>query len=231
MASLGAQSFAEMRKVTPEEKDPRINAYVRCVVDPLLAEVRGKTSVSRWEVVVFRDESANAFALPGGKIGIHTGLLKVAKTDGQLAAVVGHEIGHVMARHGAERVSQQLAASGIQLGVSTALSDSKSRGLILAGLALGAQFGVLLPYSRAHESEADLIGLTLMAQAGFDPRQSVELWKNMGAANSGGPPEFLSTHPSGPTRIESLRSHLGPALEEQARARAQGKTPVCAVPN
>lgn len=137
------------------------------------------TGVASWEVVVFRDNSANAFALPGGKIGVHTGMLKVATSADQLAAVLGHEVGHVIARHGAERVSQAMAAQAGLLVTDLLLETNRNRGTIMAALGLGAQFGVILPHGRKQESESDDIGQQLMAMAGFDPRESVQLWRNM----------------------------------------------------
>src|SRR5690606_15993440 len=144
---------------TPVTRDPRLNAYVRCVSLPLLMEL-GDGDAKDWEIVVFDVKEPNAFALPGKKIGVHAGMLGVAKTDDQLAAVVGHEIGHVIARHGNERVSQGLGAQLATVGAAALLGkDSPKRGLILGALGLGLQFGVLMPYGRTQESEADVIGL------------------------------------------------------------------------
>ena len=235
MNTMGAQSFDELKKKTPLESSPRINAYVRCIADALLKHSQDQTGVKSWEVAVFRDDSANAFALPGGKIGVHNGLLKVAVTPGQLAAVMGHEIAHVTARHGNERVSQTVATQGGLAVVSALLSgkDSsaeaqKKRTLLFAGLGLGLQFGVLLPFSRSHESEADLIGQDLMANAGFDPAESLELWRNMAKASGGrSPPQFLSTHPSNETRIQDLGNHLTHSRPLYQRALESGIRPQC----
>lgn len=218
VSSMGVQAFQQMKTQIPTESDPAINTYVKCVVAPVLKQVGDQARVKDWEVVVFRDESANAFALPGGKIGVHTGLLKVAKTDAQLAAVLGHEVGHVIARHGNERVSEQVAAQGGLTAAGLLSRDNPRAGLIMAALGLGAQLGVLLPHSRTQESEADVIGLKLMAQAGFNPRESVDLWKNMMEAGGGGPPEFLSTHPGGNTRIRNLESQMADVLPLYERA-------------
>lgn len=234
MSKMGLQSFDALKDKTPIEKDPKINQYVKCVTNPLLNVTGSVDGVKSWEVVVFKDDTANAFALPGGRIGVHTGLLKVAKTPDQLAAVIGHEIGHVMAKHGNERVSQGLAAQGAQLGAAYILSadgqmDQKSQ-IILAGIGVGTQFGVLLPFSRTHESEADVIGLDLMAKAGFNPQESVALWKNMGAASGGKqPPEFLSTHPSNKTRIDNLSSHIPKVQSYYQAALAKGNAPKCSM--
>lgn len=231
MDSLGQQSFEEMKAKVPSERSGANVNYVRCVADSItrLPEVQSQTK--DWEVVVFKDETANAFALPGGKIGVHTGMLKVAKNQDQLAAVLGHEVGHVLAKHGNERVSQQLLESGAMLAISKGIGeDNPQSGLILGAIGLGTQLAVLLPFSRQHESESDAIGLDLMAKAGFDPQQSVQLWKNMAAAGGGKPPEFLSTHPSDSTRIQGLESKMGQALAQSAKARASGKRPRCQQP-
>lgn len=232
MTSMGLQSFEALKKQTPIEKDPKINSYVKCVINPILNVSGPVEGVSDWEVVVFKDDTANAFALPGGRIGVHTGLLKVAKTPDQLAAVLGHEVGHVMAKHGNERVSQGLAAQGLTMGTALLLSkdgriDQKTQ-LIVAGIGIGAQFGVLLPFSRTHESEADIIGLELMAKAGFDPAQSVALWENMAQASGGKQqPEFLSTHPSNQTRIKNLSNSVPKYQPYYLDIKNKGKAPRC----
>lgn len=232
MNSMGAQAFDEMKTKTPIEKNPALNDYVKCITAPLTAAAKDQLPVENWEVVVFKDDTANAFALPGGKIGVHTGLLKVAKSDGQLAAVIGHEVGHVIARHGNERVSQSLGTQLGLAGVSAALgADNPNRGVLMGALGLGAQFGVLLPYGRTQESEADLIGLDLMSRAGFPPAESVELWKNMKEASGGkAPPQFMSTHPSSDTRIKDLEAHLPEAMPKYDAARKAGQLPNCPRP-
>jgi predicted Zn-dependent protease len=228
MASLGVQAFDQMKAQTPVEQDLKTRAYVLCVTDPIVRALKGKTSVEKWEVVVFKEESANAFALPGGKIGVHTGLLKVAQTDAQLAAVIGHEVGHVIAKHGNERVSEGVLAQAGMVAASVISKDNPNSNLIMAALGLGAQVGIMLPHGRTQESEADEIGLNLMADAGFDPRQSVELWKNMMAESKGAPPEFLSTHPASQTRIDNLNSKMAPALAAYQKSQSAGNRPSCA---
>jgi len=176
----------------------------------------------------------NAFALPGGKIGVYTGLLSVAENPSQLAAVMGHEVAHVLARHGNERVSQQLAVGETMGLIEGWLSSGGGGGTgqqaAMALLGVGAKVGILLPFSRAHESEADAIGKTLMAKAGFDPRESVTLWQNMGRAGNGGPPEFLSTHPSHDTRIRDLQAGMDVAMALYEESRATGRTSQCKRP-
>jgi predicted Zn-dependent protease len=232
MNSMGLSAFEETKASEPVETDPAINAYVRCVAEAILAVTADETGVSDWEVVVFRNDTPNAFALPGGRIGVNTGLLTVAVTPDQLAAVLGHEVSHVTARHGNERVSQGMVAQ-LGLGViDIALGDSESpeHQQLMGLLGLGTQVGILLPFSRSHESEADLLGLDAMARAGFDPRASIELWENMSAAGGGAPPEFLSTHPSHGTRIADLQARMSEALPLYEEARAAGRRPQCTAP-
>lgn len=231
MNSMGEQAFQQMAQEQPQVTDPAMVRYVNCVVEPLLKELPEEQRKVNWEVKIFKDESANAFALPGGNIGVHSGLLKVAKTDAQLGAVIGHEIGHVIAEHGNERVSQALAANAGLLAAGALAKDSEHRQLILGLLGLGAQVGVLLPFGRTQEKEADVIGLELMAKAGFDPAQAVELWKNMQAASNGAPPEFLSTHPSSQSRIERLQEKQSEVRPLYQKAKAAGKTPDCKRPS
>ena len=162
MNRLGSRFFEQLKQQKQVSDDVEINVYVQCVADGLTQGLAPEWQAG-WEVVVFEDDTANAFALPGRRIGVHTGLLDVAETQDQLASVLGHEIGHVQARHGNERMSQQLAAEvGLAVAAATTDSETAAGRATLAALGLGAQFGVLLPFSRTHESEADLIGLELM---------------------------------------------------------------------
>jgi predicted Zn-dependent protease len=220
---MGLQAFTTIKKETKIDRSTVTNRYVQCVVQAITREVGGN-----WEVVVFDDTDANAFALPGGKIGVYTGMLKVAENQDQLATVIGHEVAHVLAHHSNERVSQKFAVEqGLNL-INAIASPQSGTGQTLMGLlGVGAQYGVLLPYSRIQESEADILGLDLMAKAGFDPRASIRLWQNMGRAGGGQPPEFLSTHPSHSSRISDLNRHMQVALQLQARAQQQGKRPAC----
>ena len=227
MNALGSQSFADLKEAQAISRDPRINAYVQCVSRPLLEVSGSSIAPERWEIVVFKDDSANAFALPGGKIGVHTGLLKVAETPGQLAAVIGHEIGHVTARHGNERVSEGLVAQGGLAVLGEVMKTKTGRQELYALLGMGVQVGVLLPHSRTQESEADRIGLEIMAKAGFDPAESIELWKNMSRNGGRQPPEFLSTHPSHGSRISELTDSQARVRPLFTNARAAGRNPTC----
>ena len=220
---MGVQAFTNLKKETPVDKQAVTNHYVQCIANAITREVGGT-----WEVVVFRDDAVNAFALPGGKIGVYTGLLKVAKNQDQLATVIGHEVAHVQAHHANERVSQSFAVEqGLNL-ISAAASPQSGAGQSLMGmLGVGAQYGILMPFSRIQESEADMLGLDLMARAGFDPRESIQLWKNMAHSGGGQPPEFLSTHPSNSTRINDLIARLPHALQLRQLAQQRGRHPNC----
>ncbi|MGB2079506.1 MAG: M48 family metallopeptidase [Vibrio sp.] len=208
IAQMGVQSFAEIKKSEKISTNSRTNKYVQCVANAITKYVPPQPGFTDWEVVVFDSDSVNAFALPGGKIGVYTGLLNVAKNQDQLATVIGHEIAHVLANHSNEQVSRsQMASAG--MGISNIfLSGSAYQGAAMEAIGMGVQYGILLPFGRAQESEADLLGLELMSKAGFDPNQSVDLWQNMAKASTGSPPELLSTHPSHSTRIQDLEAYI-----------------------
>ena len=227
--AMGVAAFAKLKKETPAAKSGKVNRYVRCVAHAITAALPGTGGPGSWEVVVFQDDAVNAFALPGGKIGVYTGLLKVAQNQHQLATVLGHEVAHVLANHSNERVSTAYATqAGVQQMAkifSGASAATQERALAVLGV--GTQFGVALPFGRTQESEADIIGIDLMARAGFNPRQSIQLWKRMDEAGGPRPPEFLSTHPSPQTRIEDLRKRMSTALPLYEKARLAGKKPRC----
>jgi predicted Zn-dependent protease len=230
MDALGEQSFEELLQKLPLSDDPGLHEYVGCVAQALvdaLPEPHGS-----WSIAVFDDPAPNAFALPGGKIGVHTGMLRVARTPEQLAAVIGHEIGHVIADHANERLTQELAVQGGLMLVDLLAEDAGSfeHETLRKALGIGAEYGLLLPYSRVHEREADRIGRDLMAKAGFDPRASVALWRNMAAAGGGQPPAFLSTHPSRDNRMAVLAEGMQAAEAEYRRAVAAGRVPHCTPP-
>ncbi|WP_348762452.1 M48 family metallopeptidase [uncultured Salinisphaera sp.] len=218
LAAMGEQSFQQIKQKTPTDASAADNRFVECVAGAITS-VPGldqAAQVQSWDVVVFKSDQVNAFALPGGHIGVYTGLLNVAKNGDQLAAVIGHEVGHVIADHPNERMSQQYATQGGLTALSAFLGGGGGGAgsqAIMSALGVGAQVGILLPFSRAQESEADTIGLELMARAGFDPRAAVQLWQNMSAASNGQKPsEFMSTHPSNEHRIQALESHMNQAL-------------------
>jgi predicted Zn-dependent protease len=229
MSRMGAAAFDQIKSQGKVANDPRRERYVRCIADALIAELPSPWREQNWEVALMADDSANAFALPGGKVGVNTGLLKVATTPDQVAAVVGHELGHVVAKHGAERMSQQLAAQGAMAAAAVAgAASGNDNAQALALLGIGATVGVLLPYSRLHESEADELGQRYMAAAGFDPRAAATLWENM-QADAGGsrPPALLSTHPDPARRAERLAARAPSLLPVYEAARADGRAPQC----
>ena len=227
MNQMGIAAYSEMKKQTPVTQDGKTSRYVNCIADAIIAVLPEK---AEWEVNVFADDQVNAFALPGRKIGVYTGLLKVANNQSQLAAVMGHEVAHVLADHGNARVSANYAAqAGVTIAtiIGMASTNDPQKRQLLGLLGVGVQVGALLPYGRAQESEADIIGLELMAKAGFDPRQSVILWQNMAKAGGSSSPEFLSTHTSSNTRIKNLSARMNKAVAWQQQAHANGRKPQC----
>ncbi len=225
--ALGASAYAEARSQTTISTDPRHNAQVTSV-GTRIASVAGR-DYYEWEFTVFDDdETINAWCLPGGKIAFYSGIIPVCANDPGVATVVAHEVGHAVARHGAERMSLGLVLLAGQAAVAYATKDeqAKNRQMIMAAYGIGTALFVQLPYSRRHEYEADRIGLMLMADAGYDPRESVYFWRRMqklGEARGGKPPEFLSTHPSDAHRIAQLQQYMPEALERYYAA--TGLTP------
>lgn len=222
---LGTQAYSQVKNdpklrqsQDPREIDPVKRVAARIVEAAKRSKYAETANKFQWEVTVIKDDkTANAFALPGGKMAVYTGIFPMAKTEAGLAAVMGHEVVHALARHGAERMSQgQVTNVGLQV-LGAAAGAASGSGMVgqaaMAALGVGAQVGVLLPFSRKHESEADYIGILLAADAGYDPRESVALWERMGQASSdGGPSEFMSTHPSHETRIDQLKKWMPEAM-------------------
>jgi metalloendopeptidase OMA1, mitochondrial len=212
---MGLDAYQEVLKKSKVSTDPELNAQVTRV-GRRIAEVTGKTDY-QWEFKVFDDKQANAFCLPGGKVVVYTGILPITRDDAGLAAVIGHEIAHAIARHGGERVSQQvLVQTGLAATqVALASREPATTQLVTAALGAGASVGVLLPWSRSQESEADYMGLVYMAKAGYHPSAARDLWVRMAEASKGRerPPEFLSTHPSEATRIKQIEGWIPEALK------------------
>ncbi len=222
---LGAQAYSQVKNDPKlrQSQDPReIEPVKRIAARIIEAAKRSKYAEMaqqfQWEVTIIKDDkTANAFALPGGKIAVYTGIFPLAKTEAGLAAVMGHEVVHALARHGAERMSQgQVTNVGLQV-LGAAAGAAGGGGMLgqaaMAALGVGAQVGVLLPFSRKHESEADYVGILLAADAGYDPRESIALWERMGQmSGSGAPSEFMSTHPSHETRITQLKKWMPEAM-------------------
>ena len=219
-AALGMQSYQQvLSQAQTVDSGSELEMVKR--VAARLAGATGKAGQDfAWQVSLIRDGKVNAFCLPGGKIVVYTGIIPVAQNEAALATVLGHEMAHATSRHGSQRVLQQNLAQTAMTGVAASLSDmdyDKQR-LVMGALGAGTQFGVLMPFSRKHESEADEIGLIYMARAGYDPQESIRFWQRMENTGGAQPPEFLSTHPSHGTRIQQLESWMPKALEEYNRA-------------
>ena len=215
LASMASVQFGQIKKETAISTDPAYNAMVQRVGKRIAQVARSDMPNARWEFVVFDDDKRiNAFAMPGGKVAVYTGIFQAVKSDEDLAVVIGHEVAHVAAGHGNERVSQRLLAAGGALALQLGTGDMESvdRRLLLAAYGAGTTVGVILPYSRYHENEADQIGLFYAAKAGYDPRAAIGFWERMDALKDGSPPEFLSTHPSGGTRIRRLKEYMPEAM-------------------
>jgi predicted Zn-dependent protease len=228
MSQMGLSAFNDMRKQGKFVDSPRERTYATCVSRALVAVLPPPWNAQQWEVQIVKDDTANAFALPGGRIGVNQGMFKVATNQDQLAVVLGHELSHVVSRHGAERVSDSLATqAAVTAGSVYAGTKGMDPNNVSALLGVGAQVGVLLPFSRTQEAEADTLGQRYMAQAGFDPRAAVTLWDKMTAQGGSKPPAFLSTHPSPGKRSQVLGQQAQTLLPVYQKARASGHAPTC----
>jgi predicted Zn-dependent protease len=212
--SMGLTAYQQVLSRSRVSSDPALNEQVTRV-GRRIAEATGRTDY-RWEFKVLEDRQANAFALPGGKVAVYTGLLPLTRDDPGLATVLGHEVAHAVARHGGERVSQTLLVETGLAATQAALArnDPRTVQAVTALLGAGAAVGVLLPWSRAQESEADHLGLIYMAKAGYHPAAALEVWQRMAAAGreQARPPEFLSTHPAPETRLRQIQAWIPEAL-------------------
>ena len=216
--TLGLQSYQEvLRQSETVDSGPQYDLVKR--VAGRLAGATGEAAQTfDWRVSLVRSSQINAFCLPGGKIVVYTGILPVTRNEAGLATVMGHEMAHATLRHGSERLLQQKAAQTFMTGVQFSMGDMsyEQRRMVMGALGAGAQYGVLLPFSRKHESEADKVGLLYMARAGYDPQEAIQFWQRMSQASAQGgkPPELLSTHPSDATRIAQLEELLPEAEAE-----------------
>jgi predicted Zn-dependent protease len=226
-SQLATMSLQEYDKVLKENKlstDQKQVEMVRRVgfkiakaAEAFLADAGMQSQIQylNWEFNLIEDDkTANAWVMPGGKAAVYTGILKYTRNETGLAVVLGHEVAHAIAGHGNERMSQALLAQVGGAALSVALSDNsaETRSLFMQAYGAGTTVGLLLPYSRLHESEADRIGLTLMARAGYDPREAVTFWQRMNQQAKGRPPEILSTHPAPTTRIANIKKYIPEAL-------------------
>ena len=221
---MGAQSYLQVKNDPKVQisRDPKEIAPVQRVAARIIEAAKQSkyaetAKTFEWEVTVIKDDKTlNAFALPGGKIAVYTGIFPVAKNEAGLAAIMGHEVTHALAGHGGERMSQGVVAQVLLTGASVALqaegAGAGTSQAVMQALGAGAQYGALLPFSRKHESEADYIGLLLAAQAGYDPHEAIHVWERMEQTGGNQPPEFMSTHPSHGTRIKQIEEWMPEAL-------------------
>jgi len=219
LSQAAAASWQQIKRKERISRDPALNARVRGIGSRIVSATGRSTA--GWEFVVFDSDQINAFAMPGGRVGVYTGIINVMDNDDQLATVLGHEVGHVTARHSAERYSQALAAQVGATITQVVVSDEDAR-MASAIFGAGVTFGILLPYSRQHELEADKLGVVYMHRAGFRAEESVRFWQNMSRAKqgSGSPPEFMSTHPADSTRIALLRQEVARIQRREAKGKS-----------
>ena len=226
-AKLGLTEFQKLKKDTPLSKDPGLNAMVQRVGKRIAAVA--PLPDAQWEFVVFDDDkTVNAFCLPGGKVGVYTGILQITADENGMATVIGHEVSHAVARHGGERMSEALliALGGVALDQVVKEKSDTNRLLVMAAYGAGSALAVALPHSRSQELEADHLGLIYMARAGYDPRQAVDFWRRFASYTNkeGGPQiQFLSTHPVDATRIKRLEAELPQALAEYEKSRGASR--------
>jgi predicted Zn-dependent protease len=217
---LGLQSYQEVLSQSDVvQSGPEREMVVR--VAERLARATGNAARDfKWQVNLVRSTQANAFCLPGGKIVVYTGIFPMTRTEGALAAVMGHEMAHAVARHGSQRLLRTSLAQTLLVGANYSMGnmDPQQRMAIMAALGAGAQYGVILPFSREHETEADEMGLLYMARAGYDPHEAISFWKRMSSSGEAQAPEFASTHPSHTRRVEDLEAFMPKAMAEYQKA-------------
>lgn len=210
---LGLSAFNQMKGEVPISRDPAANALLQKVGRRIASAASEHLPNAQWEFVVFESKEPNAFCLPGGKIGVYTGILPITKDEAGLATVIGHEVAHATARHGGERMSQSMAAQGIGQAAGVAITDPRWAAAFQLAYPYGAQLG-LLAYSRQQESEADRIGLHYMAKAGYDPEAAVGFWERFSTvAGKSTTPKWLRTHPLDADRIADIKKHLPEAKQ------------------
>jgi len=225
MISMSLTSYNDFLKTNPVSKDKTGTDMVKKVGSDISAAVikyfsdnnlSGQLTGYQWEFnLVKNDTTLNAWCMPGGKVVVYSGLLPVTKDKNGLAVVLSHEIAHAVARHGNERMSQELLVQFGSIALNEAIKEKpeETKGIFNSAYGIGSQLGVLLPYSREHELEADRLGLIFMAMAGYDPQTAIPFWQRMAALGGSKPPEFLSTHPSDATRIDKIKAALPEAMK------------------
>ena len=224
MNSMSFQQYQQVLQESTLSSDPvataqikRVGARIQDAVERYFQQAGQPHQLDgyAWEFNLIESDQVNAWCMPGGKVAFYTGILPVCKDDTGIAVVMGHEVAHAIARHGGERMSQQMAVQlgGMALSEAVKNKPEQTQAIYMSAFAVGAQYGALLPYSRTHESEADHLGLIFMAMAGYDPREAPKFWERMGAGGGQAPPEFMSTHPSDATRIRQLNDWLPEAMK------------------
>ena len=224
MVGMGLTSYQEFMKENPVSKDRNTTAMVKEIGNNIAQAVtkymtennlQDRLAGYQWEFNLIDDKVANAWCMPGGKVVVYTGILPITQDANGLAVVMSHEIAHAVARHGNERMSQQMLVQFGAVALSEAVSQKpeETQNLFMMAYGAGSQLGVMLPYSRDHELEADKMGLIFMAMAGYNPESAVAFWERMEAAGGAKPPEFLSTHPADKTRINKIKAALPEAMQ------------------
>ncbi len=208
--AFGKQAYQQALKDQKDSDDAHLNQVLQRV-GRRIAEVSDMPKLD-WEFRLIESKEKNAFALPGGKVAVYTGMLRICENEAGLATVLSHEIAHVIARHGAQRMSQQLLLTGAMMGASISMRNNTQRNIIMGALGLGVLYGITLPFSRGDEGEADQIGLVYMAKAGYDPEEAIQFWQRFSIVKGDkNPPEWASTHPADKTRIAGLKTYLSRA--------------------
>lgn len=222
---MGLQAYTQISKESQFVTDPPLLGSLQRVGAAISAAANKPEY--QWEFRLIKDDkTVNAWCLPGGKIAFYTGIYPILGDENGMAIVMGHEVSHALLRHGGERVSQHVLAELGLAVASAALSDSRYHDATVAALGAGATVGVLLPFSRKHETEADKFGLMLAARAGYDPRAAIRVWENMSKMGGGRPPEWLSTHPDPDRRIENMKAWMPEALAEYEKSKKQPNRPL-----
>jgi metalloendopeptidase OMA1, mitochondrial len=218
---LGLQTYREVLSQAEVVQSGGEHALVTRVASRLAPTTGAEAKDFQWQVSLVQSRQPNAFCLPGGKIVVYTGILPFTKSEGGLAAVMGHEMAHAVARHGSQRLLRTSLAQTFLMGANLSMGDldPQQRQAIMAALGAGAQYGVLLPFSRQHETESDQLGLLYMARAGYDPREAISFWERMSQAGGSQPPAYMSTHPSHERRIQDLQDFMPKALAEYEKAK------------